>query len=424
MELRTLVAAWALLGMTVVLHAEAPQKPETKTWQQWRGPTRDGQFVGAAWPDKLSAEHLKQTWRVELAPSYSGPLVSETTVFVTETRSKKDEIVRALDRATGKELWQTEWAGAISVPFFAKSNGDWIRATPAFDGTSLFVPGIRDVLVSLDGKTGKENWRIDFCKEYGLKAPDFGLVCSPIIDGDALYIQAANSVIKVERTTGKILWRALESREDIMESGAFSSPVIAMLAGERQLVVQSRDKLAGVDLATGEVKWSQKVPSFRGMNILTPVVVGDAVFTSSYQNRTWLYGVAKKDNGFAVEQTWTNTASGYMSTPVVIDNHAYLHLGNQRYTCIELATGKRTWTSPNPFGKYASLVANGDKILALDQRGILYLLKANPQKFEQLDEREISTDETWAHLAVAGDQLFVRELKAMAVYQWVKPAAK
>ena len=35
-----------------------------------------------------------------------------------------------------------------------------------------------------------------------------------------------------------------------------------------------------------------------------------------------------------------------------------------------------------------------------------------------LDKRKISEDETWAHLAVAGDQVFVRELKALAVYQW------
>ncbi len=77
--------------------------------------------------------------------------------------------------------------------------------------------------------------------------------------------------------------------------------------------------------------------------------------------------------------------SGYMSTPVVIDGHAYLHLQNQRFTCINLKTGERTWTS-QAFGKYWSLVAQGDRMLALDQRGVLRLIKANPKKFDLLGE--------------------------------------
>ncbi|MFO0837187.1 MAG: deoxyribodipyrimidine photo-lyase [Phycisphaerae bacterium] len=55
--------------------------------------------------------------------------------------------MRALNRDSGRELWQTPWAGAMSVPFLAKKNGDWIWATPACDGESLFVAGMRDVLV-------------------------------------------------------------------------------------------------------------------------------------------------------------------------------------------------------------------------------------------------------------------------------------
>jgi outer membrane protein assembly factor BamB len=76
----------------------------------------------------------------------------------TSTEGKDVEVVRDLDRKTGKEIWNHQWEGTMSVPFFAKSNGDWIRATPAFDGERLYVAGIRDVLVCLDAKTGKEHW--------------------------------------------------------------------------------------------------------------------------------------------------------------------------------------------------------------------------------------------------------------------------
>jgi hypothetical protein len=106
-----------------------------------------------------------------------------------------------------------------------------------------------------------------------------------------------------------------------------------------------------------------------------------------------------------------------MSTPVFVDNHAYLHLRNQRFTCVDLRTGERKWTT-RPYGKYWSLVANGDRILALDQRGDLLLIRATPEKFDLLDERKISNDSTWAHLAVCGRDVFVRELNALAAYRW------
>ena len=59
-----------------------------------------------------------------------------------------------------------------------------------------------------------------------------------------------------------------------------------------------------------------------------------------------------------------------------------------------------------------------DRILALDQRGELFLIHATPEKFELLDSRKISDQETWGHLAVVGDQVFIRELNGISAYRW------
>jgi hypothetical protein len=64
------------------------------------------------------------------------------------------------------------------------------------------------------------------------------------------------------------------------------------------------------------------------------------------------------------------------------------------------------------------MVVNGGQILALDQKGTLILFKANTTSFEIQDQRKISKDPTWAHLAVSGEQLFVRGLKHMSAYKW------
>jgi hypothetical protein len=52
---------------------------------------------------------------------------------------------------------------------------------------------------------------------------------------------------------------------------------------------------------------------------------------------------------------------------------------------------------------------------------LLYLLRANPKQFELLDKRRLNDAESWAHLAVAGNDLFVRELNALTAYRWTAP---
>jgi outer membrane protein assembly factor BamB len=404
----------ALLSATCLLAAKAGAEPAI--WPQWRGPTRDGHVSGAAWPETLDTNHLKRIWSVELGPSYSGPIVGTERVFTTETKDKKLEVVTAFDRTTGKQLWHAQWEGAVSVPFFAKSNGDWIRSTPALDGDRLYVAGMRDVLVCLDARDGKEMWRKDFVKELGSPPPDFGFVCSPLVDGDSVYVQAGASFLRVNKTNGQIVWRSLKDQGGMWGS-VFSSPIFAELAGKRQLVVQTREKLAGVDPADGKLLWEQPVKAFQGMNILTPVSLRDMLFTSTYGGMTIGFKVAHAEGNWTVSEAWRHKAQGYMTTPVVIDGVAYTHLKSQRVMAIEVETGRELWTSNESFGKYWSLVASGDRILALDQRGVLFSLRANKEKLDVLDKRKLTDAETWAHLAVAGDQLFVRQLNALTAWQ-------
>lgn len=401
-----------------LLTGPAAQSELTPTdWPQWRGPSRDGQVGGPPWPASLVQTPPKKMWRIDLGPSYSGPIVWSNLVFTTETVGKATEAVQAFDRATGKTVWRKEWAGAMSVPFFAKSHGDWIRATPACDGESLFVAGMRDVLVCLDASTGQERWRYDFVNQLKTELPAFGFVCSPLVDGEAVYVQAGASLAKLNKRTGELIWRSLKD-DGGMYGSAFSSPVLATIAGRRQLIAQTREKLAGVDPADGAELWSQKVEAFRGMNILTPVVLADVLFTSTYGGKTLALGVTQTDGRFAVAPVWSHKAQGYMSTPVLVQGVAYHHLKSQRVMAIEVATGKERWTSSESFGKYWSLVAQDDNLLALDQNGWLLLLKANPEKLAITDRFKISDQETWAHLAVSGDQLFIRELKALVAYRW------
>lgn len=145
-------------------------------WQNWRGPNRDGLVNGAAWPDSIDEKTLRSVWVKDFGDSYSGPVLTAEAVFTTESQKGKERVY-SVARTDGEIKWKYEWEGAMTVPFFAARNGSWIRSTPATDGKSLFVGGIRDVLVALDCATGTERWRVDFGKIAG-KVPDFGMACS------------------------------------------------------------------------------------------------------------------------------------------------------------------------------------------------------------------------------------------------------
>lgn len=423
--LHAIVAALALSAAVGDEPPTAATPVATRTWTQWRGPSRSSVVEGQTWPDTLTEKNLQQRFRIPLGPSYSGPIVTEDRVFVTETVDASKEVVRALSRTDGSELWRVEWKGAIIVPFFAMSNGSWIRATPAFDGTNLYVAGMRDLLVALEASSGKELWRLDLVKELKSPVPSFGFVSSPLIVGEHLYVQAGSGFCKIEKGTGKLVWRTLVDDGGMMGS-AFSSPVLASIAGQEQMLVQTRTKLCGVELTAGKELWSLEIPAFRGMNILTPTVIGNSIFTSSYGGKSLLIEVARDGEKWTTTERWNTKQQGYMSSPVVIDGQIYLHLRNQRFTCLSVADGAEAFTT-KPYGKYWSMIASDKRMLALDEQGDLLLIRATPEKFDLIASRKISDDETWAHLAIAPStdstkpgayDVFIRELEALTLYTW------
>ena len=410
---------WLLLATVLLSPVMAGEETgPSPDWSQWRGPSRDGKVAGNDWPASLDG--LTRRWSVPLGKGYPGPIVAGDRVFVVESVDQQEAAVRALEVATGREIWRQSWPSSGQVPFFATRNGNWIRSTPAWDGQTLYVGDMREVLLALDGKTGQVRWQADLPERYQEPVPDFGFASSPLLDGSHIYVQAANSLLKLDRGTGETIWRGLVGGGNMTASGAFSSPIIATLAGKRQLVVQTRMTLYGVEIESGEALWSVDVPNFRGMNILTPVTYGDGVLTSSYKNATYFFNIRRDGESWVATKAWENRATAYMSSPVIVDGHAYLHLGNRRIDCIDLSNGESRWRS-EPFGEYWSMAVQGDRILALDADGTLHLVKASKDSFQPLASRTVADEETWGHVAVRGRRLFIRELTAVSVWDWTDP---
>ncbi|MEM7476709.1 MAG: PQQ-binding-like beta-propeller repeat protein [Planctomycetota bacterium] len=385
----------------------------TANWPSWRGANRDG-VLQTKLPSSLSS--LKKQWSVSLSDSYSGPIVASGRVFTTETVNKRNETLIALDQQTGKEIWKREWQGAMTVPFFASANGSWIRSTPATDGNTVVVGGMRDVVAGFDAATGKEKWRIDFVKEHGSTLPSFGLVCSPLIEDGFAYMQAGGAVRKIDLETGDLVWGEMNDQGG-MYGGAFSSPMVAEIFGTRQLVAQTRQTLCGISMDTGKVLWSEDIPAFRGMNILTPVVWNNKVFTSSYGGKGRLISLAKDGGGWSASTEYECKTEAYMSSPVCVGEYLFIHLRNKRFACLNLNNGEENWRT-TPFGDYWSLVTDGERLLTLDSGGELRLIEADPNAYKLVDSLKVSQEPSWAHLGITGDQLFVRRQRGLDAYQW------
>lgn len=407
----------ASLSLAFFLLSLAPS--HATDWEQWRGPTRDGKIHQDAkpWPKTLSKDNLDSQWSVPLAEGYSSPTVVGNRVFTVETKDKQNEIVRAFDRKSGEQLWESSWEGSMKVPFFAAKNGSWVRSTPACDGKLLYVGGMRDVMVALNVTNGKVVWRKDFPNDEETPNPQFGFVSSPLLSPDHIYVQVGTGLRKLRKNDGKTIWMALPD-DRAMFGSAFSSPSRARIHNQDQIIVQTRMELAGVSPESGKVQWKTPVKAFRGMNILTPTVINNKIFTASYGGGTFWFEVNKKGAAQSVSQRWNGDIEGNMSSPIVIDGKVYLHGRDKRFHCIDPNKNTVLWSSKKKFGDYWSMVANGNQILALDDRGYLYLIEASAKEFKLVSELEVSGRPTWAHLVICDNEVYIRDLKSLTRYQW------
>ncbi len=401
--------ATAMLA-TLSANVVAQETTLATTWNQWRGPQRDGVWNG---PLPGSLADLELAWEKPLSPSYSGPVTDGKIVYTTETVDEKYERITAFDLESGQQVWTTKWEGAMTVPFFAAANGSWIKSTPALTRSDLVIVGIRDEIICLDPKSGDTKWRVDLAERFGSTRPNFGAVCSPLIDGDAVYVQGGGATLKLSMADGATIWRALAGEDD---DDAFSSPVLSEIAGMKQLVVQTRTKLCGVSTDDGSLLWSEPIEAYRNMNVLTPTVIGDNVFTAAHSGRSQMFDISRANDQWVVTEKWNQKVQAYMSSPVVDENTIYMHSKNERLTALDIETGEILWTG-QPMGKYQSLVRNEDIVLVLDEGGELLSVAPNREEI-QIRERLKVADDAWAYLGVFEGGLIVRDLNALKVYRY------
>src|SRR5205823_2323118 len=149
--------AWCLPGVLLIgaaLAAPAPNsfEPKPYDWPQWLGPERNGMSRETGLLKTWPKEGPPLAWEVKnLGGGYSTPSVSAGRVFGLSFRGQ-DEVVWALDEATGKELWSRRIAAAKKAQGDEAPEGS--RSTPTVDGKRLYALGENGDLVCLETAGG------------------------------------------------------------------------------------------------------------------------------------------------------------------------------------------------------------------------------------------------------------------------------
>jgi outer membrane protein assembly factor BamB len=400
--------------MMLLLSASA----RAEDWPQFLGPRRDGtsKEVIAPWSGEP-----RVVWRVPVGEGHSSPVVAGGFVFLHDKVPDADaERLSAFDAADGKLLTHAEQPRAKFSSLF----GVGPAATPAVADGIAYALGITGNLsavhvrreggeVSLRHVFGK-----DLLKEFEADNLKFGTTASPLVEGDLVITLVGGKgagVVAFNRKVGEVAWKALD------DPASYASPTAIGDGANRQIIVLTKLGLASLSPRDGSVFWQFPFRDRINESSTTPVKVGDMLVASSVTLGGVGLKLTEKRGKPAVEEAWRQLElTCYFSTPVAVGkDHVYMVTGglSLRPTitlrCVEVATGKTLWSKPN-VGKYhAALVKTGDdKLLMLDDGGHLTLIQPDAKEFRVLARSKVC-GETWAHPAVAGGRVFLRDAKEL-----------
>jgi hypothetical protein len=203
----------------------------SEDWPTFLGPTHDGvsreTFLLETWPE----EGPRPVWEMRIGSGYSSPSVAgERLVFFH--RLKDRETVECLQAATGARYWQVDYPTDYEDRY---GYNDGPRASPVIEGNRVYTLGVEGKLHCLDLESGDIVWKRDLEAEFNLQRGFFGLVTTPLVEGDLLIVNigapGGPNLVAFERHTGKTAWKAGG------EWGAsYASPVPAVVHGQRRVL--------------------------------------------------------------------------------------------------------------------------------------------------------------------------------------------
>lgn len=435
---RLLTFASSLLGVAAAGQAQQ--------WPSFRGPRASGMADGHATATRWNAESGEGVlWKAPIPGlAVSSPIVWGDKVFLTtaisgdpnaslrhglygDVEPSKDLSphswrVYALDKATGKVLWErTAHEGAPKTKRHPKASQ--ASSTPATDGRYLVAFFGSEGLHAYD-LSGKPLWKRDLgvLNAGWFFDPDYswGVASSPVIYKDLVIVQCdvqQDSFVAAFRLVdGASAWRT--PREEIPSWG---TPTIYEGPGRPELVTHATKFIRAYDPLTGKELW--RLGPNSEITTPTPIVAHDLVFvTNGYGGIQPIYAIRPGGSGDlslpegqqASERiAWSKKRGGpYTPTPIVYGEYLYTLGNNGVLTAYKAKTGEQVYQQRvgAKAGAYsASPVAADGKLYLAAEDGEIHVVKAGPD-YELLATNSIG-EVLMATPALSEGVLYVRGLK-------------
>jgi outer membrane protein assembly factor BamB len=381
----------------------------------YRGAQRDGVVFGPALLRSWS-QPPQALWRHPVGGGYAGFAVAGSGVVTIEQRGG-DEAVVCYDRATGKQRWVYQYPDE----FQERMGGNGPRATPTIAGGDVFALGAKGRLCCLVGSTGVLKWEVTILDDKDGHNIPWGMSGSPLVYDDVVVVNPGaqgdaakaqkRAVVAYDRETGRPVWSAGEHR------ASYSSPMLATLAGKRQVLIYDANGVAGYDAdgKDGEL-WRHEWKNSQQINVAQPIVLpGDRVFISAaYGTASAMLQVSRDRDQWAIKELWQNMKmQSRFTNPVAYQEHLY-GLDEGVLACLDAKDGSRNWKGER-YG-HGQLLLAGDVLVVLAEDGELALVEATPEAFHELGRFQALEGHTWNYPALADGKAYVRNDREMACY--------
>ena len=334
----------AVLGVLLLVAPlpQAQEDPAAQFWAQWRGPLHTGVSPTANPPLEWNeTENIR--WKVKIpGRGFASPIVWDDRIFVTTavpigvagddqhgprggetSRGVHQFRVMAIDRDTGRTLW--ERVAHEQEPHEAghPANSTWASSSPLTDGERVYAYFESFGLYAYDLE-GTPIWERDFGDKR--MRNEFGEGSTPALFGDTLvivwdHLNGDSSIMAVDARTGEERWRVPRDEID-----TWATPLILDVEGRPQVIVPAMDRVRSYDLEDGSVVWESDGLTMNA--IPSPVYDNGLVFLMSGFRGNELKAVRVADAHGNIDGTdaivWTlDRDTPYVPSPVISDGILY-----------------------------------------------------------------------------------------------------
>jgi outer membrane protein assembly factor BamB len=377
----------------------------------------------------------EELWRHEIGGGWSAfAIVGDYAV--TQEQRGENELATCYRLQTGEPVWSHADKARFDPADSVGGLGDiGPRATPTIVDDRIYTQGGTGIVNCLDARTGRAIWSHDTIAEFGATIATWGKAGSPLVVDDMVIVsvgapsgEAASSseynasLVAFDSGTGDVRWKA-GARQ-----ASYASPVLATLAGERQIIVINEKWVTAHRASDGKVLWEYPWASESDGSASCPQPVpleGDRLFLSKGYGVGCSLLAIKRDaeEHISASPLWQPPIKTVMKTKfsnvVLRDGYVY-GLDDVLLECIELETGTVIWKKRRvPVFGHGQIMLVGNTILVLSETGELALVEATPDQYRELASMQALDDSnvTWNNPAFAPPYLLVRNNREVACYR-------